>query len=53
VLFLSREYFTRLVSAVPEIRQYFEQLSEDRTMSNRLLLADDQIVEAEDERVLV
>lgn len=52
VLFLGREYFTRLLGAVPEIKQYFEDLSEERLMSTRLLLADDQIVE-EDERVLV
>ena len=52
VLFLAREYVGRLVSAFPEIRQYFETLSEDRLMETRLLLADDQIVE-EDERVLI
>jgi CRP-like cAMP-binding protein len=52
VLFLAREYFSRLVSAVPEIRSYFEALTEDRLMEINLLLADDQIVE-EDERVLV
>lgn len=52
VLFLGREYFERLVGAVPEIKRYFEELSEERLMSNQLLLADDQIVE-EDERVLV
>ncbi len=52
VLFLGRDYFVRLLQAVPEIRQYFEQLTEDRLMETQLLLSDDQIVE-EDERVLV
>lgn len=52
VLFLAREYFTRLCDAVPEIRRYFEELSEERLLETNLLLADDQIVE-EDERVLV
>ena len=37
---------------VPEIREYFENLSEERLIQTSLLLADDQIVE-EDERVLV
>jgi CRP-like cAMP-binding protein len=52
VLFLARDYFARLLEAVPQIRQYFEQLSVDRLLETRLLLQDDQIVE-EDERVLV
>jgi CRP-like cAMP-binding protein len=52
VLFLAHEYFNRLVQAVPEIREYFENLSEERLIQTSLLLADDQIVE-EDERVLV
>jgi CRP-like cAMP-binding protein len=52
VLFLGRDYFDRLVGAVPEVKRYFEELTEERLMSNQLLLADDQIVE-EDERVLV
>jgi CRP-like cAMP-binding protein len=30
VLFLAREYFDRLVAAVPEMRAFFEQLTEDR-----------------------
>jgi CRP-like cAMP-binding protein len=52
VLFLGRDYFTRLVSAVPEIREYFEQLTEDRLMENQLMLSEDQIA-LEDEIVLV
>ena len=50
--FLAHEYFDRLVKAVPEIREYFENLTEERLLQTSLLLADDQIVE-EDERVLV
>jgi CRP-like cAMP-binding protein len=52
VLFLGRDYFARLVEAVPQLRQYFEKLSEERLLNSKLLLQDDQIVE-EDERVLV
>jgi len=52
VLFLGRDYFERLVSAVPEIRQYFEQLTEDRLADTQLALQDDLLVE-EDEVVLV
>ena len=33
VLFLAREYFTRLIEALPEIRAYFEQLTEARLRS--------------------
>ncbi len=36
VLFLGRDYFRRLVDAVPEIRGYIEQLSEERQMDLRL-----------------
>jgi CRP-like cAMP-binding protein len=33
VLFLGREYFERLVGALPEMRQFFEELSEERLRS--------------------
>ncbi|HKP60546.1 MAG TPA: cyclic nucleotide-binding domain-containing protein [Polyangiales bacterium] len=36
VLFLSRDYFERLITAVPELRAYFERLSEDRLMDQRI-----------------
>ncbi len=36
LLFLSRDYFSRLLTAVPELRAYFEQLSDDRMMDLRL-----------------
>lgn len=38
VLFLAREYFQRLVEAVPEIRAYVESLGDERLMDMRLLL---------------
>ncbi len=36
LLFLSRDYFERLLAAVPELRAYFERLSEDRLMDQRI-----------------
>jgi len=36
LLFLSRDYFDRLLTAVPELRVYFERLSEDRLMDQRI-----------------
>jgi CRP-like cAMP-binding protein len=36
LLFLSRDYFERLMAAVPELRTYFERLSEDRLMDQRI-----------------
>jgi CRP-like cAMP-binding protein len=36
LLFLSRDYFERLLAAVPELRTYFERLSEDRLMDQRI-----------------
>lgn len=38
VLFLSRERFQVLVDAVPEIREYFEDLGEERLMDTHLTL---------------
>lgn len=35
-LFLSRDYFERLVQAVPEIRTHLEQLGEDRMLDMRI-----------------
>jgi CRP-like cAMP-binding protein len=42
ILFLSRDYFQRLVEALPAIREYFEQLSERRGLESQLLLATDE-----------
>ena len=52
VLYLAREYFERLVEAVPALLEYFEKLARERELDTRLLLNDDQIVE-DDERVLI
>lgn len=38
VLFLSREYFERLVQGVPEVRGYLEELGDEREMDTRLWL---------------
>jgi CRP-like cAMP-binding protein len=38
ILFLAREYFQRLIEALPEIRRYFEQLTERRGMESQLVL---------------
>ena len=52
LLFLAREYVERLVENVPEVRRYFEDLSDERVMRTRLLIADDQIVELDDVSLL-
>jgi CRP-like cAMP-binding protein len=54
LLFLGRDYFSRLLTAVPELRAYFERLAEERMMDLRLSLAvvdglPAVYVEAEDE----
>jgi len=51
VLFLAREYVSRIVAGVPEIRKYLEALAEDREIDNQLAMGEDAA--AEDERVLV
>jgi CRP-like cAMP-binding protein len=38
ILFLGREYFQRLIQALPEIRRYFEQLTERRGLESQLAL---------------
>jgi CRP-like cAMP-binding protein len=42
LLFLQRDYFQRLVSALPELRSYFERLSDERLTDLRLLASDDE-----------
>lgn len=39
LLFLSRDYFERLLQAVPELRAYLERLTEERLMDQRISLA--------------
>jgi len=41
-LFLGREYFTRLMEAVPAIRDYLERVSEDRMMDMRISMVPDE-----------
>ena len=38
ILFLARDYFQRLIQALPEIRRYFEELSARRGMESQLVL---------------
>jgi CRP-like cAMP-binding protein len=38
ILFLAREYFQRLVQALPAIREYFEELSAHRHLETRMAL---------------
>ena len=51
VLFLAREYVTRIVAGVPEIKSYLEALAEDREIDNQLALGEDEI--PSDERILI
>ncbi len=51
VLFLAREYVSRIVGAVPEIRSYLEALAEDREIDNQLVMGEDET--PSDERVLI
>ena len=49
ILFLERDYFQRLIQALPEIRRYFEELSERRGMESQLVLGSETIDVTEDE----
>ena len=50
VLFLAREYFERLLSAVPEMRAFFEQLTEARLSDpDAIALGSDLLVEDDDQ----
>jgi len=51
VLFLAREYVSRIVSGVPEIKSYLEALAEDREIDNQLALGEDET--PADERILI
>jgi CRP-like cAMP-binding protein len=48
VLFLAREFFQRLVQAVPEIKAYVEQLGEERQMDTRIVMSNKSAPEAEE-----
>jgi len=49
ILFLERDYFQRLIQALPEIRRYFEELSERRGMESQLVLGSETVDVTEDE----
>jgi CRP-like cAMP-binding protein len=51
VLFLAREYVSRIVAAVPEIKTYLEALAEDREIDNQLALGEEEA--PADERILI
>ena len=51
VLFLAREYVSRIVAAMPEIKSYLEALAEDREIDNQLVLGEDET--PADERILI
>ncbi len=51
VLFLAREYVSKIVAAVPEIKSYLEALAEDREIDNQLALGEDET--PADERILI
>ncbi len=54
VLFLARDYFERLVAALPEIRAFFEDLSEERLRALKRAQADSSIEEpVEPDQILV
>jgi CRP-like cAMP-binding protein len=53
VLFLAREYFDRLVGALPEMRRFFEELTEERLKDAELELVDAEALLDEDASVLV
>ncbi|HSZ82588.1 MAG TPA: cyclic nucleotide-binding domain-containing protein [Polyangia bacterium] len=42
ILFLARDYFQRLIEALPAIRQYFEGLAQRRDIETRLAVGDDE-----------
>jgi CRP-like cAMP-binding protein len=54
VLFLSRELFQRLLDAVDEIREYIEELGDERLMDTRIVLTSDDVDELDlDDLILV
>jgi CRP-like cAMP-binding protein len=53
VMFLAREYFQRLIAAVDAIREYVEELGEERLMDTRILLAQEQPDELTDDDLIM
>jgi CRP-like cAMP-binding protein len=52
VLFLAREYFERLIAALPEMRAFFEQLTEERLRAADAALNDETVL-GDDDLVLI
>ncbi len=55
ILFLDKVYFQRLVNAIPAIKKYFDNLSEERIADTQLVMDDELLIEDanEDETVLI
>lgn len=53
ILFLDRTYFMRLVEALPEIKAFFENLTEERLQVTRTILSDDDGIEISDDMILI
>ena len=58
MLFLPREYFTSLVTAIPELGEYFASLSEQRLTQTEKALEEAQYLESvdivfDDERIMI
>lgn len=54
VLFLARELFVKLADAVPELREYVEELGDERRMDTRLTLSQPKVYELDvDDLVLI
>ena len=51
VLFLAREYFERLIAALPEMRAFFETLTEERLRDAEIVNED--LLTGDDEQVLI
>ena len=48
-----KELFKELVSRVPAVREYFEHLSEERLLDTQLVMADEDIIEVDDELIMI
>lgn len=55
ILFLDKIYFQRLIGAIPQLKKYFDNLSDERLADTRLVMDDEFLIEDadEDERVLI
>jgi CRP-like cAMP-binding protein len=55
ILFLDKVYFQRLIKAVPQMKKYFDNLTEERLADTQLVMDDEFLIEDadEDECVLI